>query len=73
MAIVLITHDLGVVAGSCVETLVMYGGQVMEHGTTDGDLRPARRIPTRWACSRPCRGSTRRPRRSRPSPATRPT
>jgi oligopeptide transport system ATP-binding protein len=36
MAIVLITHDLGVVAGSCVETLVMYGGQVMEHGTTTG-------------------------------------
>ncbi len=36
MAIVLITHDLGVVAGSCVETLVMYGGQVMEQGTTDG-------------------------------------
>ena len=36
MAIVLITHDLGVVAGSCVETLVMYGGQVMEHGTTQG-------------------------------------
>ena len=35
MAIVLITHDLGVVAGSCVETLVMYGGQVMEHGTTE--------------------------------------
>ena len=23
------------VAGSCVETLVMYGGQVMEHGTTE--------------------------------------
>jgi oligopeptide transport system ATP-binding protein len=36
MAIILITHDLGVVAGSCEETLVMYGGQVMEQGTTDG-------------------------------------
>jgi len=36
MAIVLITHDLGVVAGSCAETLVMYGGQVMEQGTTAG-------------------------------------
>jgi len=36
MAIILITHDLGVVAGSCVETLVMYGGQVMEQGTTVG-------------------------------------
>jgi len=36
MAIVLITHDLGVVAGSCRETLVMYGGQLMEYGTTEG-------------------------------------
>ncbi|OIP83969.1 MAG: ABC transporter ATP-binding protein [Rhodobacterales bacterium CG2_30_65_12] len=36
MAIILITHDLGVVAGSCVDTLVMYGGQVMEKGTTEG-------------------------------------
>ncbi|GKY88190.1 oligopeptide/dipeptide ABC transporter ATP-binding protein [Sinisalibacter aestuarii] len=36
MATILITHDLGVVAGSCVETLVMYGGQVMEQGTTEG-------------------------------------
>ena len=33
-AIILITHDLGVVAGSCRETLVMYGGQVMEYGKT---------------------------------------
>ncbi|WP_371168461.1 oligopeptide/dipeptide ABC transporter ATP-binding protein [Aliiroseovarius sp. 2305UL8-7] len=36
MSIVLITHDLGVVAGSCKETLVMYGGQQMEYGTTEG-------------------------------------
>ena len=33
-AIVLITHDLGVVAGSCEDTLVMYGGQVMEYAKT---------------------------------------
>ena len=36
MAIILITHDLGVIAGSCKETLVMYGGQQMEYGTTKG-------------------------------------
>ena len=34
MAMILITHDLGVVASSCRDMLVMYGGQVMEYGTT---------------------------------------
>lgn len=34
-AIILITHDLGVVAGFCDRTLVMYGGQIMEEGTTE--------------------------------------
>lgn len=34
-AIILITHDLGVVAGSCKDTLVMYGGRVMEYGKTE--------------------------------------
>ena len=33
-AIVLITHDLGIVAGTCDQMLVMYGGQIMEAGTT---------------------------------------
>jgi oligopeptide transport system ATP-binding protein len=31
-AIVLITHDLGVVAGICDQVMVMYGGRVMEYG-----------------------------------------
>lgn len=30
MAMVLITHDLGVVAGACERVMVMYGGRVME-------------------------------------------
>ncbi|MEL6682811.1 MAG: oligopeptide/dipeptide ABC transporter ATP-binding protein [Pseudomonadota bacterium] len=34
-AIILITHDLGIVAGFCDRTLVMYGGQIMEEGPTD--------------------------------------
>lgn len=34
-AIILITHDLGVVASSCSRVLVMYGGQIMESGAVE--------------------------------------
>jgi oligopeptide transport system ATP-binding protein len=34
-AIVLITHDLGVVAEVCKNVLVMYGGNMVEYGTAD--------------------------------------
>jgi oligopeptide transport system ATP-binding protein len=34
-AIVMITHDLGVVAGLCDEVMVLYGGRVMEQGAAD--------------------------------------
>ncbi len=33
MSIVLITHDLGIVAGMCDRVLVMYGGSIVEMGT----------------------------------------
>ncbi len=33
-AVMLITHDLGVVAGFCEDTLVLYGGRVMERAAT---------------------------------------
>ncbi|ETI59714.1 oligopeptide ABC transporter ATP-binding protein OppD [Marinomonas profundimaris] len=34
-SIVMITHDLGVVAGLCDKVLVMYAGQTMEYGTAE--------------------------------------
>ena len=37
-AIILITHDLGVVAGLADQVMVMYAGRQVEMGTTDGDL-----------------------------------
>jgi peptide/nickel transport system permease protein len=33
MAMILIAHDLGVVASSCDRVIVMYGGRIMEEGT----------------------------------------
>ena len=35
MATILITHDLGVIAGFCKEVIVMYGGRVMEQAPVD--------------------------------------
>ncbi len=34
-AIVMITHDLGVVAGLCDQVMVLYGGRVMEQGSAE--------------------------------------
>lgn len=35
MSIILVTHDLGVIAEMCDEIIVMYGGRVCERGTAD--------------------------------------
>ncbi|SFA94015.1 oligopeptide transport system ATP-binding protein [Acetitomaculum ruminis DSM 5522] len=35
MAVILVTHDLGVIADMCNEIIVMYGGRVCERGTAD--------------------------------------
>jgi len=44
MAMILISHDLGVVRGRADEIVVMYGGRVMEHSPT-GPLFAERRHP----------------------------
>src|SRR6202008_385088 len=64
-AMMLITHDLGVVAEMVENVVAMYSGQIVEQGTVDHVLRsprtpsrPGRR--TRWACwsrSRPSRSA----------------
>jgi oligopeptide/dipeptide ABC transporter ATP-binding protein len=41
-ALVLITHDLGVVAGMCERVQVMYGGMVMEEGPAESVFRTPR-------------------------------
>ena len=35
MAIIMITHDLGIVASMCEKIAVMYAGKIIEYGTTD--------------------------------------
>ena len=46
-AIILITHDLGVVAESCDKVVVMYGGQCVERGSVD-DVFYRPEMPYAW-------------------------
>ena len=47
-ALVLISHDLGVVAGVCERVVVMYAGEVVEEGPTEAVLAEPRH-PYTWA------------------------
>jgi peptide/nickel transport system ATP-binding protein len=47
LALVLVTHDLGVVAETCDDVLVMYGGKVAEYGTVDAIFNSPRHPYTR--------------------------
>jgi len=47
MALILVSHDLAVVAGHCDRVAVMYGGLILESGPTDVVLRRSRNPYTR--------------------------
>ena len=71
-SLVLVTHDLGVVAGACDDVAVMYAGRIVERAATGATCSAARRTPTREPCSPAARGSTtRRWRGCAPSRASR--
>ncbi len=53
MAIVLVTHDLGVVAQTCDRIVVMYAGRIVEEGPV-AEVFAARATPTRWRCCARC-------------------
>lgn len=62
-AVIIITHDLGIVAEVADETLVMYSGQVMERGSTEQVFR-APQHPYTWGLLTSVTGLN-RPRRDR--------
>jgi len=63
MALILVSHDLAVVAQNCARVLVMYGGAAMEEGATQDVLeRPAHPYTRALLAARPRVGAPRRER-----------
>ena len=56
MAMILITHDLGVAAGRADDIMVMYAGRAVEMATTREIFRGRRACPTPRRCCARCRG-----------------
>ena len=75
MSVLLITHDLGVVAETCDEVVVMYAGRVVERATTDRPVRgaapPLHRRPAALGAELRRRRRGRGPRRRRARPLDR--
>ena len=70
---ILITHNLGIVAGHCDRVVVMYAGRVMESGDGPRPVRPPRAsLHARAAALRAPPHATSGRVRSTPSPACRP-
>ena len=68
-ALVLITHDMGVVAETAHRVQVMYAGQMVEEQTDRRAVRQRRAIPTPRHCSTRCRSGPSAAAGCRPSPA----
>ena len=60
MAMLFITHDLGIVRKIADRVCVMKDGKIVEQGAGRARLHGARSIPTRARCSPPSRSPTRR-------------
>ena len=55
LALILISHDLGVLAETCDRIAVMYAGRIVETGPVDSVFADRRSTRTRSACSTRCR------------------
>ncbi|WUI02741.1 ABC transporter ATP-binding protein [Spirillospora sp. NBC_00431] len=66
MALLLVSHDFGVIAGSVDEVLVMRDGQAVEHGPVDAVLREPQAAHTRELLAAVPRLDTPRARKSAP-------
>ena len=70
MALVLITHNMGVVSEMAQRVAVMYAGQVMEQRRVARAVRATRSIPTPRRCWRRCPSAAPAGHGWRPSPAS---